>query len=81
MMNINVINEKLGAVQHPDYSNEILGIVRSNLAPKLLKEKLLAYHENDIAAALELMSRDERGRSTVFSTARHWPPYWSIQTI
>ena len=62
MMNTNVVNEKLGAVQHPDYSNEILGIVRSNLAPKLLKEKLLAYHENDIAAALELMCRDERGR-------------------
>lgn len=62
MMNTNVVNEKLGAVQHPDYSNEILGIVRSNLAPKLLKEKLLAYHENDIAAALELMGRDERGR-------------------
>ena len=62
MMNTNVVNEKLGAVQHPDYSNEILGIVRSNLAPKLLKEKLLAYHENDIASALELMGRDERGR-------------------
>lgn len=62
MMNTNVVNEKLGAVQHPDYSNEILGIVHSNLAPKLLKEKLLAYHENDIAAALELMGRDERGR-------------------
>ena len=53
MMNTNVMNEKLGAVLHPDYSNEILGIVRSNLTPKLLKEKLLGYHENDIAAALE----------------------------
>ncbi len=62
MMNTNVMNEKLGAVQHPDYSNEILGIVRSNLAPKLLKERLLGYHENDIASALELMSRDERAR-------------------
>ena len=62
MMNTNVMNERAAAVRHPDYGNEILGIVRSNLAPKLLKERLLGYHENDIASALELMSRDERAR-------------------
>lgn len=61
-INSNVVNENPVMVQHPDYKNEILEIVRSNLAPKFMAEKLLGYHENDIAAAMELMSRDERKR-------------------
>lgn len=46
--------------QHPDYQQELISIIRSNLSPKALKEKLLDYHENDIAAVLELLSKDER---------------------
>lgn len=46
--------------QHPDYQHELISIIRSNLPPKALKEKLLDYHENDIAAVLELLSKDER---------------------
>lgn len=46
--------------QHPDYQQELISIIRSNLPPKALKEKLLDYHENDIAAVLELLSKDER---------------------
>lgn len=46
--------------QHPDYQQELINIIRSNLPPKALKEKLLDYHENDIAAVLELLSKDER---------------------
>jgi len=45
---------------HADYKAEIAGIVRSNLAPKLLREKLLDYHENDIAAVLSELHREER---------------------
>lgn len=45
---------------HPDYQKEIVDIVRSKLSPKALKEKLLDYHENDIAMALPLLTRDER---------------------
>lgn len=62
MMNINAVRVNAGAGLHPDYKGEILGIVRSDLTPRLMAEKLLSYHENDIAEALELMSRDERGR-------------------
>lgn len=46
--------------QHPDYQQELINIIRSNLPPKALREKLLDYHENDIAAVLELLSKDER---------------------
>lgn len=62
MMNTVAIRENTRAVLHPDYKNEVLEIVRSNLTPKLMAEKLSGYHENDIAEAMELMSRDERKR-------------------
>ena len=41
---------------------EVAAIVRSNLAPKLMGEQVLDHHENDIAAALELLNRDERAK-------------------
>ena len=47
---------------HPDYQAETVDIIRSNLTPGLKREKLLAYHENDIAVALEQLTADERGR-------------------
>lgn len=59
---INLIPEPLGAAQHPDYPREIAGILRSTLMPQVMKERILAYHEKDIAAAMELLSREERGR-------------------
>ncbi len=43
-----------------DYEAEILGMTRSHLSPKLLREQLLTYHENDIAAAMERLSPEER---------------------
>lgn len=52
--------ENMAPVLHPDYKSEIAGIVRSNLAPKLLRERLLDYHENDIAAALTELNQEER---------------------
>ena len=50
-------NEALAAAQLPDYGAEIIGILRSNLAPKQKREQVLEYHENDIAAILPLLSR------------------------
>ena len=50
----NFPNENAAVVQHPDYSNEIAAIARSNLTPRLMREKIGDYHENDIADALEL---------------------------
>ena len=58
----NFPNENTAVVQHPDYSNEIAVIARSNLTPRLMREKIGDYHENDIADALELLKKDERMR-------------------
>ena len=55
-----VAEENALAVQHPDYKNEIAGIISSSLAPKPMRDKLLDYHENDIAMALELLTADNR---------------------
>lgn len=47
---------------HRDYATEIADIIRSNLAPKLIREKLLDYHDNDIAAALAELKKEERSK-------------------
>ena len=58
----NVPNEVSAAAQHPDYKTEIVEVLRSNLTPKIKRDRVLDYHENDIAAALEMLSAEERGR-------------------
>lgn len=58
----NIQNENAVMVQHPDYRSEIVEIIRSNLTPKLMQERILAYHENDIAASMDLLKKDERSR-------------------
>ena len=52
-------SEARGGAQRPDYRAEIAGLLRGGLTPKPLKERILSYHENDIAAALELLSRED----------------------
>lgn len=46
----------------PDFREEIGTIVRRNFAPAALGEKLGAYHEKDIALALESLNREARSR-------------------
>lgn len=50
----------INTAQHPDYKNEIIEIIRSNLTPKLMRDKIGEYHQNDIAEALDLLKKDER---------------------
>ena len=44
----------------PDYKEELKKIIRSNISPKALEEKLTDYHDNDIANALVELSKEER---------------------
>lgn len=53
-------NDSEGAAQHPDYCQELAGIVRGAITPRALKEKVENYHENDIAEVLGILSRAER---------------------
>ena len=50
--NKSTMTENAVITQHPDYRTEIADILRSNLTPRKMQERLLQYHENDIAAAL-----------------------------
>lgn len=50
------------ASMKPDYEKEIASIIRSSASPVQIKDRLLDYHENDIAAALDNMSVAERQR-------------------
>ena len=43
-----------------NYEEEIIQLIRGNASPKLLREKLEDYHENDIAAVLAELSASER---------------------
>lgn len=63
MNGMNMIqNDAVEMMGHPDYKQEIAEMLQSNLTPKMKQERLLAYHERDIAAALEILSAEERSR-------------------
>ncbi len=49
-------------LQHPDYKTEIVALLRGDLTPKIKQERILGYHERDIAAALEMLTAQERVR-------------------
>lgn len=59
-MNIKKNTSIATTTQHPDYVQEIISITRSTMTPRLMKEKLGDFHENDIATAIELSKKDER---------------------
>lgn len=44
----------------PDYTSEIVGIIRSSASPSAMKERLEDYHENDIAEVLPVLAAAER---------------------
>ena len=48
--------------QHPDYAGELVEIIKSNISPMALKEKVMDYHENDIAEAMDRLSPEDRGK-------------------
>ena len=60
--NKNLLNDTAITAQHPDYKTEIAGILRGSLTPGLMRERLRSYHEKDIAAALELLKKEERNK-------------------
>jgi len=47
-------------LEKQDYSEEILGIIRSGLGPQEIREQLQEYHENDIAGVFEELEFEEQ---------------------
>ena len=57
------MNNKENLIQvRPDYALEVLNLIKGSLSPKLMKEKLLSYHESDIADCLKYLKKDDRFR-------------------
>ena len=54
------ISEESTAITKPDYENEIVSVIRGNLSPLVMQERLEDYHGNDIAQVLERLSPQER---------------------
>lgn len=46
----------------PDFCNEIVQIIRSNLAPKTMQNRIGAYHEKDVALTLPMLTAEEQQR-------------------
>lgn len=44
----------------PDYQAELLTLIRSNLSPKALKDKVVNYHASDLAESVSRMEREDR---------------------
>lgn len=57
-----LLEEDRTLIQHPDYKTEIEKILRSNLTPKHMRDSIMAYHENDIAATLDSLDEGDRER-------------------
>ncbi|MBR0154354.1 MAG: magnesium transporter, partial [Lachnospiraceae bacterium] len=44
----------------PNYEEEVIRLIRGNTSPRILREKLEDYHENDIASVLDHLTPTER---------------------
>ena len=53
-------NEGEQTAQRPDYQKNIMEIIRSNASPKMMREELGDYHDNDIAEVLPRLLPAER---------------------
>ena len=49
-----------GKQEHPDYKKEITAIIRGTLTPRLMRDALEDYHENDLADVLPDLTAQER---------------------
>lgn len=56
------MDEEIITTTPPDYQAEIAAAIQSNLSPKAMREKLLDYHANDIAATLADLPREARNK-------------------
>lgn len=60
MENKNVFLESELSSKRPDYKKEIIALLHSPISSEELAERILDYHENDIASAMEEVSAEKR---------------------
>ena len=49
-------------IEKPNYEEEIASIIRGNISPKVMEERIMDYHSSDIADSLDVMNETERKR-------------------
>ena len=49
-------------IEKPNYKEEIAAIIRGNISPKVMEERIMDYHSSDIADSLDVMNETERKR-------------------
>lgn len=54
--------EEEAVLENRDYTEDILGIIRSGLSAEQISESLEDYHDNDIAQAFEFLTKEERDK-------------------
>ena len=59
-MDINETNEEVVIPEKPNFSEELLSIVKSNLKNSEIKERLSEYHDYDIAGIIPMLEPSER---------------------
>ena len=47
---------------HPNYESQITEIILSNLTPKHIGDRMKDFHENDVAAAMDMLKREDRAK-------------------
>ncbi|MBE6740097.1 MAG: magnesium transporter [Ruminococcaceae bacterium] len=57
-----VLPEEEAVLENRDYTEDILGIIRSGQDAKTISESLEDYHDNDIAQAFEFLTKEERDK-------------------
>ena len=55
-----VLTEEDQSTKRPDYQANIREIIRGNATPKMMREQLSDYHENDVAEVLPQLTVTER---------------------
>ena len=59
---LEILDESAAVPERPDYEQELIALVESDLPDAELRERLSDYHENDIANILEHLTPMERKR-------------------
>lgn len=62
MKRMYMTNEVSGAIRVPDYQNELISLIRSNLSPKVLSDRISDYHAGDLADTFESLTADDRAK-------------------
>lgn len=57
-----ILPEEEAVLENRDYTEDILGIIRSGQDAKTISESLEDYHDNDIAQAFEFLTKEERDK-------------------